>query len=51
MTLWMPNRAGFAATGGRRRLRCRGEWLERPFAHVCETGGYDEAIFEGIPTS
>ena len=33
------NRRRVRGARGRRLLRCRGELLERPFAHVCETGG------------
>ena len=33
------NRRRIRGERGRRLLRCRGELLERPFAHVCETGG------------
>ena len=33
------NRRRVRGKRGRRLLRCRGELLERPFAHVCETGG------------
>ncbi len=33
------NRLRIRGERGRRLLRCRGEVLERPFAHVCETGG------------
>ena len=33
------NRRRIRGARGRRLLRCRGELLERPFAHVCETGG------------
>ena len=34
---------------GRRLLRCRGELLERPFAHVCETGGMRRVHLQGHP--
>ena len=33
------NRRRVRGARGRRLLRCREELLERPFAHVCETGG------------
>ena len=33
------NRRRIRGERGRRLLRCRGELLERPFAHVYETGG------------
>ncbi len=45
------NRRRIRGSRGRRLLRCRGELLERPFAHVCETGGSGGCIFEGIRTS
>ena len=48
-TRCMPTGAGFAACGGRRLLRCRGELLERPFAHVCETGGMRRVHLRGHP--
>ena len=35
--------------GGRQLLRCRGEVLERPFAHVCETGGMRRVHLRGHP--
>ncbi|MDE0053433.1 MAG: hypothetical protein OXT64_04150 [Gammaproteobacteria bacterium] len=33
------NRRRIRGARGRRLLRCQGELLERPFAHVCQTGG------------
>ena len=44
------NRRRICGARGRRLLRCRGELLERPFAHLFETGGMRRAIFEGIRT-
>ena len=32
------NRRRICGVRGRRLLRCRGELVERPFAHLCETG-------------
>ena len=45
------NRRRIRGARGRRLLRCRGELLERPFAHLFETVGCGGCIFGGIPTS
>ena len=39
--------AGVFAARGQRRLRLRGERLERPFAHLHETGGMRRAHLRG----
>ncbi len=43
------NRRRVRGARGRRLLRCRGELLERPFAHVCETGGMRRVHLRGYP--
>ena len=43
------NRRRIRGERGRRLLRCRGELLERPFAHVCETGGMRRVHLRGHP--
>ena len=43
------NRRRVRGERGRRLLRCRGELLERPFAHVCETGGMRRVHLRGHP--
>ena len=43
------NRRRIRGVRGRRLLRCRGELLERPFAHVCETGGMRRVHLRGHP--
>ena len=43
------NRRWTRGAQGRRLLRCRGELLERPFAHLCETGGMRRVHFRGHP--
>jgi len=43
------NRRRIRGARGRRLLRCRGELLERPFAHVCETGGMRRVHLRGHP--
>ena len=43
------NRRRIRGVRGRRLLRCRGELLERPFAHVCETGGMRRVHLQGHP--
>ena len=43
------NRRRIRGTRGRRLMRCRGELLERPFAHVCETGGMRRVHLRGHP--
>ena len=43
------NRRWIRGERGRRLLRCRGEVLERPFAHVCETGGMRRVHLRGHP--
>ena len=43
------NRRRIHGERGRRLLRCRGEVLERPFAHVCETGGMRRVHLRGHP--
>ena len=43
------NRRRISGVRGRRLLRCRGELLERPFAHVCETGGMRRVHLRGHP--
>lgn len=43
------NRRRIRGTRGRRLLRCRGELLERPFAHVFETGGMRRVHLRGHP--
>ena len=43
------NRRRLRGERGRRLLRCRGELLERPFAHVCETGGMRRVHLRGHP--
>ena len=43
------NRHRIRGERGRRLLRCRGEVLERPFAHVCETGGMRRVHLRGHP--
>ena len=43
------NRRRIRGERGHRLLRCRGELLERPFAHVCETGGMRRVHLRGHP--
>ena len=43
------NRRRIRGERGRRLLRCRGELLERPFAHVYETGGMRRVHLRGHP--
>ena len=43
------NRRRIRGKRGRRLLRCRGELLERPFAHVYETGGMRRVHLRGHP--
>ena len=43
------NRRRIRGARGRRLLRSRGELLERPFAHVCETGGMRRVHLRGHP--
>ena len=43
------NRRRIRGVRGRRLLRCRGALLERPFAHVCETGGMRRVHLRGHP--
>ena len=43
------NRRRIRGERGHRLLRCRGELLERPFAHVCETGGMRRVHLRGNP--
>ena len=43
------NRRRIRGARGRRLLRCRGELLERPFAHLCETGGMRRVHLRGHP--
>ena len=43
------NRRRIRGERGRRLLRCRGELLERPFAHVYETGGMRRVHRRGHP--
>ena len=43
------NRRRICGERGRRLLRCRGELLERPFAHVYETGGMRRVHLRGHP--
>ena len=43
------NRRRSRGERGHRLLRCRGELLERPFAHVCETGGMRRVHLRGHP--
>ena len=43
------NRRRIRGERGRRLLRCRGELLERPVAHVCETGGMRRVHLRGHP--
>ena len=43
------NRRRIRGERGRRLLRCHGELLERPFAHVCETGGMRRVHLRGHP--
>ena len=43
------NRRRIRGVRGRRLLRCRGAVLERPFAHVCETGGMRRVHLRGHP--
>ena len=43
------NRRRSCGERGHRLLRCRGELLERPFAHVCETGGMRRVHLRGHP--
>ena len=43
------NRRRIRGARGRRLLRCRGELLERPFAHLFETGGMRRVHLRGHP--
>ena len=43
------NRRRIRGARGRRLLRCRGELLERPFAHLFETGGMWRVHLRGHP--
>ena len=43
------NRRRIRGARGSRLLRCRGELIERPFAHVCETGGMRRVHLRGHP--
>ena len=43
------NRRRIRGVRGRRLLRCRGEFLERPFAHALETGGMRRVNLRGHP--
>ncbi len=43
------NRRRIRGQRGRRLLRCRGELLERPFAHLYETGGMRRVHLRGHP--
>ena len=45
------NRRRIRGTRGQRLLRQRGERLERPFAHLFETGAMRRVHLRGIPTS
>ena len=45
------NRRRIRGPRGQRLLRLRGERLERPFAHLYETGGMRRVHLRGTPTS
>ena len=45
------NRRRIRGARGRQLLRCRGELLERPFAHLFETGGMRRVHLRGHPNT